>query len=487
MSNNKKILYKKGDILKYYDSNSDNLKKIIKEELDTFLVSFPKELLWDFTLDDYCLWIEDSANSFSYALEWWTHNLWSVKWWSSRKYWIYYSEKNEEYYFWKRFKDELDWLDKINKVLKKISKIKNIKELNKELNIINGTVVFSDLIFHKICYLYNPTELLPIYSFDNLKKFALDNWIEDIQDKTYFELNFELLNKLYEDNFLNSEIRTRDKVLSIMWFLYNKDNDKKENIERKSLWFYIEKVKEVVWEEEFTFDEIFDKLKLKLKDEEKLELKDEEKVYIRISLRRLNYKLLDSWKYRKKTEEEINKEIEERRKRISNSTRVEQSNKVELMIKDRKKILNVKAYLYFWLALIIFCSIIKTNISLYLSWDNITFEKFKEYFLWKWIFLLFIEFLLMYIAYFFFDLWKKYLKISEIYSSYELLSNMESYFWKYIIKNTKWSEDMDFRKHNIEKLFWIDLIVKWVFDSKDNMNWENPSSKILEEISKSSK
>jgi len=45
MSNNKKILDKKGDISEYYTKNSDNLKKIIKEELDTFLVSFPKELL----------------------------------------------------------------------------------------------------------------------------------------------------------------------------------------------------------------------------------------------------------------------------------------------------------------------------------------------------------------------------------------------------------------------------------------------------------
>jgi hypothetical protein len=41
---------------------------------------------------------------------------------------------------------------------------------------------------------------------------------------------------------------------------------------------------------------------------------------------------------------------------------------------------------------------------------------------------------------------------------------------------------LEFKQKNIERLFWIDDIVKWIFSSKDNMNWENPSNKIIEKL-----
>jgi len=82
----------------------------------------------------------------------------------------------------------------------------------------------------------------------------------------------------------------------------------------------------------------------------------------------------------------------------------------------------------------------------------------------------------MYLAYFFFDLSKKYLKIVEIYKSYELLFKIEE--WTSLLIK----DDNEFRKKNIERLFWIDDIVKWIFSSKDNMNWENPSNKIIEKL-----
>jgi len=53
----------------------------------------------------------------------------------------------------------------------------------------------------------------------------------------------------------------------------------------------------------------------------------------------------------------------------------------------------------------------------------------------------------MYLAYFFFDLSKKYLKIVEIYKSYELLFKIEE--WTSLLIK----DDNEFRKKNIERLF----------------------------------
>ncbi len=142
------------------------------------------------------------------------------------------------------------------------------------------------------------------------------------------------------------------------------------------------------------------------------------------------------------------------------------------IIKSTKS-LSVKFIYTFSIWSMIILLIVVFNSYLFHKWTSISFNDFKESFLWKWVYLFFVEFLLMYMAYFFFDLSKKYLKIMEIYKSYELLFKMEKR------SSLEIKDDIEFRKKNIERLFGIDDIVKWIFDSKDNMNWKNLPVKTL--------
>jgi hypothetical protein len=69
-------------------------------------------------------------------------------------------------------------------------------DFNKLQEIIEQEYILSDTIINKISYLYHSKELLPIYSIEHLKNFAEEYEI-DVSNKNYFEINKELLNKLY--------------------------------------------------------------------------------------------------------------------------------------------------------------------------------------------------------------------------------------------------------------------------------------------------
>ena len=209
------------------------------------------------------------------------------------------------------------------------------------------------------------------------------------------------------------------------------------------------------------------------------EVKSENPKIIRIS--RWLYALpkyfedLESEKKKKIEELEQKEKIEEKKERIE-VKKEEKEKSINDFIKNKKDELDkkhkrYKIYFTVGISFIIILNIVLLILSIKF---NLSKENFIQEFLSKWIYLFSIEFLILYISYFYFNLSNKYLLISEIYNSYMLISDIR-----------EWSaleiDDEDFKKENIRKLFGIQNVVETSFKkSNDKM----PIIEILDSLLK---
>jgi len=214
------------------DTLNENLNKF-KE----FEEKFWKDGIKKLSLETYCIWTGEG--SFSYYLEFWLTWLWSIKWWSSYKFWVFKSSKGGYSYVASRFQDENDALDKIKKAIISIINL-NLSNLDKtKLEEISD--VFSPMVARKITYLYHIDKLLPIYTDSLLEEFLYESnkneliwsyeaWIKenmgllantkkeygdpDLDEKEGIKTDlisrFLFDQKGYDDNTVNQEIKSEN-------------------------------------------------------------------------------------------------------------------------------------------------------------------------------------------------------------------------------------------------------------------------------------
>ncbi len=170
----------------------------------------------------------------------------------------------------------------------------------------------------------------------------------------------------------------------------------------------------------------------------------------------------------KNIEKSIEKEMENKKETLKIKNEIEKH--IEYDIKNLKENYYKSAkYFYIWIF-----TIFTINLFFLFFWIffNLKIDNFFEYFLSKWIYIFIMEFLILYISYFHFNLSNKYLQIIEIYKSYQLLSKLE-----------KWSsseiDDKEFKKENIRKLFEIRNIVKESFEKN---NYKMPVIELVDSL-----
>ncbi len=193
--------------------NKENLNTFKKEntiklqenyfKYQNFLDKFWKSKIDKLTLESYCIWTWEW--SFSYDLEFWLKELWSIGWWSSFKFWIFKNSKWWYSFVSSRFEDENNALERIKKAIKTIINLDiNISNQN-ELDEISK--VFSPMVAKKIIYLFHIEELLPIYSNDLLEEFL------KFRETTEYDLSNELKWWINANKkLLNNEIKIIEKV-----------------------------------------------------------------------------------------------------------------------------------------------------------------------------------------------------------------------------------------------------------------------------------
>lgn len=148
------------------------------DEINSYIESDRKKLLnlfWTqeklekLDLNSYCIW-KWSDNNFSYLLERWTQKLWSIRWWTASKFWVYYNKEKEKYMVSKYFSNEKDAIENIK------NEIINIA-FKYSLDEVVWSSVLSSMLKYKTYYIYNPDKIIPIYWDNYLKNILSFFWI----------------------------------------------------------------------------------------------------------------------------------------------------------------------------------------------------------------------------------------------------------------------------------------------------------------------
>lgn len=204
---------------KYFNDDSSHKLKTIEENIrTTFTNKFTKGNIKNISLDDYCIW-KQNKNSYSYLLER-DDNLikfWSIRWWTSAKFGVYYSEDDSKYKFTKDYKDENDAIEKIREDLYNIANCKSFEDLSKLDN--NLSLWLKNKTFD----LYTPWKIIPIYTKDKMEQIFNNIWLKFID---YNKAQTDLF------NIYNGFKLVNKSPLSFMYFLADpfNQNNSVENI-----------------------------------------------------------------------------------------------------------------------------------------------------------------------------------------------------------------------------------------------------------------
>ena len=188
------------------------LNKIRKKFVNDFSIDYIRD---EMKKDNYCLGHDGDKTTFCYIIERTLRGLGSILGAQASKFLLYWSKEGNRYLPTKRIGTDEDAVFEIIKaeLIKIITAAKN----NNMSAISGNNTAFSYMIRHKVFYLYNPENDLPIFSEDHLDKilslYEID-YIKDANEETNKRL--ALLNfKRNDPDF--SKMSNRE----FMSFLYN--------------------------------------------------------------------------------------------------------------------------------------------------------------------------------------------------------------------------------------------------------------------------
>lgn len=251
--------------LKMYDTSLNENLKII----DNFIRDFPISKLKNISLDEYIIW-KQNANSFCHRLERWdTLELWSIRWGTAIKFWIYYHSETSTYKYTNKFGSKEEAIKRIWEFLYGVSNSKTLSDLST----IEDSDVLSPMVTRKVFYIYNPEKLIPIFSTNALNDKM--NSIFWVKNTTYEEEQEQLL-EIY-----NSVNNANKNTYNFMLFLYDLTNhqsmidgqETRLNTEKKLGEEFLEK-----FSDESYINELI-KLKTEKRKEEELEVEKEAEAF----------------------------------------------------------------------------------------------------------------------------------------------------------------------------------------------------------------
>lgn len=241
----------KEEYISFLENNKDNEIKENLKIIDSFKLDFPVNKIRNITLDEYVVWKlneywETNTDSFCYRLERWdTSVLWSIRWWTAIKFWIYYSKDKKEYRYTNKFEDKDDAINRIGKFLYSLSKLDNFSQISN----LEDNNILSPMVIRKVFYMYNSEKIIPIFSTEVLlEKINKILWT-DFND--YVEAQLKILDIYNEIN------REEKSTYSFMIFLYKIsnitiDNETTDLIIEKNIINKIEE-EEIISKEETNF------------------------------------------------------------------------------------------------------------------------------------------------------------------------------------------------------------------------------------------
>lgn len=164
---------------KYHVREPDLAQQQEQQHRD-FLRQFPRSRWRDLTLDDYALGTESSIDGYSYALEWGTTVLGSIKGGSALKHVIYFKRKTSEWHFPADFDRVGDAWDALHASFLEMLDMADHGRWNDigQIPILNR----AKTVRLKTLFLYFPDQVLPVYSHNHLSYFARELGIEGDTD-----------------------------------------------------------------------------------------------------------------------------------------------------------------------------------------------------------------------------------------------------------------------------------------------------------------
>ena len=158
------------------DRRTEEDRTIEKEQHEQFLSQFPRAAWSNMPLEHYALGTENSRESYSYALEWGTPRLGSIRGGSAHKHVIFKRNSGEWKYPSGYASAEEAWNDVRSAFLSLLSAADEGRwEDTAEIDLLRG----AKTVRLKTLFLYFPENVLPVYSHAHLSEFAqalgLDN------------------------------------------------------------------------------------------------------------------------------------------------------------------------------------------------------------------------------------------------------------------------------------------------------------------------
>ncbi len=137
---------------------------------DAFLERFPREAWRSMSLEDYALGTERTRESYSYALEWGTTSLGSIRGGTSAKHVIFQRRKTAAWHFPSGYPSvQQAWLS-LRGAFETALELAQAGRWSEIANV--SPLSTAKVVKLKTLYLYNSQEVLPVYSGDHLRYYA---------------------------------------------------------------------------------------------------------------------------------------------------------------------------------------------------------------------------------------------------------------------------------------------------------------------------
>lgn len=173
-----------------------------QEQLDNFLKAFPIERLKNLTIDEY---IASNNGSFCHCLENSTQELGSVKSSFPEKFgiWKYDNiKKNNNYWYsfddtyaWKKSSEATTAKEALAKAIERVIYIANKAKSHDFKAIEASDKVLGQMVKWKLAFIYSDAHLLPIYSEEKLRAFALYHGMQNVKKATMLQMQQFLLDR----------------------------------------------------------------------------------------------------------------------------------------------------------------------------------------------------------------------------------------------------------------------------------------------------
>ncbi len=163
-----------------------------KAQHEAFLARFPRDVWPTMALEDYALGTEHARESYSYALEWGTTRLGSIRGGTSAKHVIFQRRKTGAWHYPSGFDSVAEAWSALRAGLQTALELADSGRWSEIAGI--SALATAKVVKLKTLYLYNPDEVLPVYSSDHLRYYASRLGLD--ADPDLVGLNHQLLTTL---------------------------------------------------------------------------------------------------------------------------------------------------------------------------------------------------------------------------------------------------------------------------------------------------